>query len=209
MTYDGTSTDLQTFRTHELFDSSRSKPSDAKQDVRGSNASPQQILDVTVQSSTVDLFHSLGVSVAPLPRARSEPKPREHFDVVGIVSFATTHGNGNLMVSMAPAVYGLLAPPIAGSHAINDALREITNQLVGRIKNRLIHFQVTLRVGLPSATRKQFVTQSRSVTGPIEHYVFRTLRGEIVVTISGTIHDESMSYTNRVRVAKEGDLIIF
>jgi len=192
-----------------MVHSSRSPPSDAGQDDRAPGSSPQQILDITVQSCTVELFHSLGVAVAPLPRSRSGAVAREHFDLVGIVRFATTKGNGSLMVSMEQAVYGLLTPPVAGNHAMNDALREITNQLIGRIKNRLIHFQVTLRAGLPTTMRKQLIPQKRPAMGQVECYVFRTLRGEVIITIAGTIHNESMSYTNHVRVAKEGDFILF
>lgn len=192
-----------------MVSSARSRLCDANQDERPPGSSPQQILDITVQSCAVELFHSLGVAVAPLPRSRSGAEAREHFDVVGIVPFATAKGNGNLMASMDQGVYGLLTPPVAGPHAMNDALREITNQLIGRIKNRLMQFQVTLRVGLPSATRKQLITQNRPAMDQVECYVFRTLRGEIVMTISGTIHNESMSYTNQLRVAKEGDFILF
>ena len=192
-----------------MVSSIRSHPYDANQDERPPAGSPQQILDITVQSSTVELFHSLGVAVAPLPPSRSGGIVREHFDVVGVVLFSTKKGSGNLMASMDHAVYGLLAPPVVGPHALNDALREITNQLIGRIKNRLIQFQVSLRVGLPSATRKQLVTQNPPGTSQVERYVFRTLRGEIVITIAGTIHTESMSYSNHVRVAKEGDFILF
>jgi hypothetical protein len=190
-----------------MVDSSRNQPGDFNQDERGS--SPQQILDITVQSCTVELFHSLGVAVAPLPRSRPGAEAREHFDLVGVVPFATTKGNGRLMISMDQIVYGLLTPPVEGTHAMNDALREITNQLIGRIKNRLIHFQVTLRVGLPSAMRKQLMTQKQPAMGQVECYVFRTLRGEIVITIAGTIHNESLSYTNQVPVRKEGDFILF
>jgi hypothetical protein len=70
-----------------------------------------------------------------------------------------------------------------------------------------MHFQVTLRVGLPSATKKQLVKQ-RSATAAV-CYRFRTLRGEVVVTLDGGVHNEPLSYSGKVRVAKEGDFIVF
>src|SRR5215203_6177598 len=169
---------------------SRLQPSDFEQDERPSGSSPQQILDITVQSCTVELFHALGVAIAPQPRSRSGAVVREHSDLVGTVPFGTTKGNGSLMVSLHPAVYALLTPPVAGGHAMHDALREITNQLIGRIKNRLMHFQVTLRVGLPSTLRKQLIAQKQPAVGQVEWYVFRTLRGEVIITIAGTIQNE-------------------
>jgi hypothetical protein len=194
-----------------MADSSRPRPADADADgafERPTGSAPRQILDITLQSCSVELFHALGVAVAPLARSRVAT-PREHFDPVGVVAFTTAKSSGVLMLSMDQAIYRLLTPPIVGAPAMNDTLREILNQLVGRIKNRLLQFQVTLRVGLPSTTRKQLLPRQRSVAGPVESYVFRTLRGEILVTLAGTIHEEPLKYSAHVRIPKEGDLIEF
>ena len=145
------------------------------------------------------------MAVAPFARTGGVAATSEHFDPVGMVPISGSKTNGTLMLSMHDAVYGLLTPPVSGSSAMNDALRELTNQLIGRIKNRLMNFQVTLRVGLPSATRKQLIKQR----SPTISYRFRTLRGEIVVTLEGSIHNEPLSYSGRVQVAKEGDFIVF
>jgi hypothetical protein len=191
-----------------MSDSSRPQPADAAAFDRPTGSGPRQILDITLQSCSVELFHALGVAVAPLARSRAAA-PREHFDPVGVVSFTTAKSNGVVMLSMDPAIYGLLSPPVVGGPAMNDTLREISNQLIGRIKNRLMQFQVTLRVGLPSTLRKHLLPRQRPGTGPVESYVFRTLRGEILVTLAGTIHDEPLHYSAHVRVPKEGDLIEF
>lgn len=156
----------------------------------------------------MELFHTIGVALAPLARSGGAIPACEHFDLVGVVPFSAPKSNGTLMLSMHDAVYGLLVPPVAGGPAMIDALRELTNQLIGRIKNRLMHFQVTLRVGLPSATKKQLLKQ-RSGATPAMCYRFRTLRGEIVVTLEGSVHNEPLSYSGNVRVAKEGDFIAF
>ena len=156
----------------------------------------------------MELFHAIGVAVAPFTRTGGALSMSEHFDAVGMVPISASKTNGTLLLSMNDGVYGLLTPPVSGSAAMNDALRELTNQLIGRIKNRLMNFQVTLRVGLPSATRKQLLKQ-RSSTAPTISYRFRTLRGEIVVTLEGSIHNEPLSYSGRVQVAKEGDFIVF
>lgn len=156
----------------------------------------------------MELFHAIGVALAPLARSGGAVAKSEHFDLVGVVPFSATKTNGTLMLSMNDAVYGLLVPPVAASAAMADALRELTNQLIGRIKNRLMHFQLTLRVGLPSAMRKQLLSQ-RASSAPTVCYRFRTLRGEVVVTLEGSIHNEPLNYSGRVRVAKEGDFIVF
>src|SRR6266850_486000 len=43
-------------------------------------------------------------------------------------------------------------PSVDDSPALQDWLRELTNQLAGRIKNRFGRYRVPLHVGLPSAT---------------------------------------------------------
>jgi hypothetical protein len=156
----------------------------------------------------VELFHSIGVALAPLQRSGGTIPSREHFELVGVVPFSAPKTNGTLMLSLNDEVYGLLAPPVMTTSAKNDALRELTNQLIGRIKNRLMQFQAVLRVGLPSTTRKELLKQRTSATAST-CYRFRTLRGEVVVTIEGSIHNEPLSYSGQVRVAKEGDLILF
>lgn len=156
----------------------------------------------------MELFHAIGVALAPLARSGGPVATCEHFEIVGIVPFSAPKSNGTLMLSLHDAVFGLFAPPVAGDARKSDVLRELTNQLVGRIKNRLMQFQVTLRVGLPSVMRKQLLSQ-RSSTAPNVCYRFRTLRGEIMVTLEGTIHNEPLNYSSRVRVAKEGDFIVF
>ena len=113
-----------------------------------------------------------------------------------------------VMLSLDDGVYAILVPPVVSDARKNDVLRELTNQLAGRIKNRLMQFQVTLRVGLPTVMRKQLLAQ-RSSTASSVCYRFRTLRGEIMVTLEGTIHNEPLNYSSRVRVAKEGDFIVF
>ena len=72
----------------------------------------------------------------------------------------------------------------------------------------MLQFQAVLRVGLPTTMRKEHLKQRASATATT-CYRFRTLRGEIVVTLEGNIHSEPLTYSGQVRVAKEGDLILF
>ena len=88
-------------------------------------------------------------------------------------------------------------------------MRELTNQLIGRIKNRLLKFRVTLRTGLPTVVRRQMLEQQFGSSPPFAAYVFRTLRGEIVMTVHGLIDESTLDYAARVDVPKEGDFIEF
>lgn len=90
-----------------------------------------------------------------------------------------------------------------------DLLRELTNQLSGRIKNRLLNFALMLTIGVPSVLSGQALERQRPRRDTEVVYLFRTLRGEIVVTIDLVIDPDALNYSGSNRVAKEGDFIAF
>jgi hypothetical protein len=176
---------------------------------RQTGSAPRQVLDVILQSCTVELFHALGVALAPVARAWTASAPREHFELVGACAFSDPKANGTLVLSLEDSVYALFPHPALTSRAKQDFLRELTNQLIGRIKNRLLQFSLTLRTGLPSVVRKQMIDQQFGAATPFAAYVFRTLRGEIVMTVHGLIDESALNYATRIEVPKEGDFIEF
>jgi hypothetical protein len=168
------------------------------------------LLDAIVQSTTVDLFHSRGVAVAPLPSSTSKPLQATYFALAGVVNFNAPNANGSLSLSWADPVFSLFTPPVvANGHGSRDLLRELTNQLIGRVKNRLLHFQLFLKIGVPSVISGQALERQRQRRELEIVYLFRTLRGEIVVTLDASIEAGALSYSSAVRVAKEGEFIPF
>jgi hypothetical protein len=184
-----------------------STDADVKSARTGGSTSTRSTLDILVQICTVELFQSLGIAAAPLTVARRAVEPQQPNDLVGVVSFSGARASGRVTLSLNDAVYTLFPTPVNGSHAMRDAVRELTNQLIGRIKNRLMQFQVMLRIGLPSAMSAQAMVQQRPADADVVTYQFRTLRGEIQVTFEGTLGDAALNYSNAVRVPKEGEFI--
>lgn len=171
------------------------------------SSSTRSTLDILVQICTVELFQSLGIAAAPLGIVRRAVEPANPSDLVGVVAFSGPQAAGRITLSLNDSVYALFPTPITGSHAMRDAVRELTNQLIGRIKNRLMQFQVMLRIGLPSAMSAQAMVQQRPGNAVVVTYQFRTLRGEVQVTFEGTLGDAVLNYSNAVRVPKEGEFI--
>jgi hypothetical protein len=189
---------------------SRTDPSsdpDGKSAWVGGSNTTRSTLDILVQICTVELFQSLGVAAAPLGVARRAVDLEHPNDLVGVVGFSGVQAAGRVTLSLNDAVYGLFPSPVTGSHAMRDAVRELTNQLIGRIKNRLMQFQVMLRIGLPSAMSAQAMVQQRPHDATVVTYRFRTLRGEVLVTFEGTLGDAVLNYSNAVRVPKDGEFI--
>jgi hypothetical protein len=165
-------------------------------------------LNTIIQRCTVDLFHSNGIAVAPLPAMALKPGQPKHFRPAGVLAFSSSKISGTLALSLAEGIYGLFTPPITDTGAVHDIVKELTNQLAGRLKNRLLQFQVTLNVGMPSTTTAEDLDK-RAGSGVETLYAFRTLRGEVRVTLNGVADDTALRYSNAVNVAQEGEFVAF
>jgi hypothetical protein len=163
------------------------------------------VFDTIVQGAVVDLLHSYGVAAAPLS-VSTGARLRPRHDVLGFATFNSSTLNGSLTLSLDDAVLASLRDAPAGSMARYDVLRELTNQLAGRIKNRLIRFQITLRVGMPSVVGTDALAHARPTTDKERVYVVRTLRGDVSVSVDATL-DAALTYSSAVYVPVEGELI--
>ena len=85
-------------------------------------------------------------------------------------------------------------------------MKELTSQLMGRIKSRLSRFGAQLRVQLPT------VASSRSrfaASGEHRHYAFRSLKGDISVTLVGDFSDDFLDYAHATGSRSDPDVLRF
>ncbi len=165
-------------------------------------------VDALVQGSLVDLFAAYGVAVAPLPRhsaGRAPPVP----EISSSVAFVNKEAgqSGRLTLSLPSAVLDLTR---VGDGLRSDWARELANQLMGRVKNRLLQFSVRLEAGVASTIEpQQLASHLAKAPAGVRMYSGRTLRGEVLVTLHGVPEDSKMVYRGPVDVFSEGDIIIF
>lgn len=161
-----------------------------------------------VQSSAVELFQSFSIAVAPVAVIKGLPPGLDRQ-----VSAATT-----LSSAAISGVLALFIPESICSNAVQtgernyeprDWTREICNQLAGRIRNRLHGCNVDLVTGLPTSVAGGLLERHRSGKPPEFIYLFRALRGEITVTITGQIDFSRILYSGSRGSAAEGDVILF
>jgi hypothetical protein len=170
-------------------------------------SAPHTFLHTIVQAATVELFHSRGIALAPLPAGQLVSGQAGAPGLAGLVTFNAPQLSGSLALFLADGIYGLFTPAVVGV-ATTDVLRELTNQLAGRMKNRLLQFQVTLQVGMPSiVSNPAFDRTARNEVAT--RYAFRTLRGEVRVVLAAAVQEGVLTYSNAVKVAKEGEFTPF
>jgi hypothetical protein len=167
-------------------------------------------LDSLVQGSLVELFAAYSVAVAPQPR-QSRLSGLTLPDIsaaVGFINLAPGTQAGRLTLSLPAEVLDRM-PLSAGGALKNDWARELANQLMGRIKNRLLQFNVRLQVGVSTLADSATLAHQLGTSLDTRVYSGRTLRGEAVVTIEGLPEDSELSYVGSNKVGSEGDAILF
>lgn len=168
-------------------------------------------IDTILQSSTVELFHSQGISLAPLEPCPLGPQQR-FYEWVGLIHFEAANLSGVLTVSTPLAVWSSRAAAQRGpgdAEALSDWHRELANQLIGRVKNRLLKFQLVVRPRLPSALSGAALELHRKRSAAEVLYRFRALRGDVLVVVDAPLDRAILQYSGEMQVAREGELILF
>ena len=169
-------------------------------------SSPRQIVDAVVRSATIELFASYGVAAAPVDLAVNAIINPQH-ELLGSISFTAPSLRGVLLLSAANRTLAKVAHESPESALLRDWMRELTNQLMGRIKNRLSRYQLVLQAGLPGVVDGRMFEQSAK--GASFRYAFRTLTGEIFVILVGDFDLSALTFSTVQSTAEEGDVILF
>ncbi|HEX2870178.1 MAG TPA: hypothetical protein VHP33_02955 [Polyangiaceae bacterium] len=178
------------------------------------SAGMRGIIDALLQGSLVELFQAYGVAIAPLPRdVRAEPE--RYPELSALIGFSAASdgkcasANGRLSLSMPPEVVDVMQASRSLQVRHADWSRELVNQLMGRFKNRLLPFGAKLQAGLPSSIGREALEAQMARAANRRVYRARTLRGEIVATLEGTLNEAELSYTAPISAPAEGEMILF
>jgi hypothetical protein len=170
---------------------------------------PHAALDTIIQSSTVDLFHACSVAVAPLERSGASIKATGADRLLGTIEFNSPSMKGSVTLSVPGLLFAIAVAGGERKPSSSDWIRELTNQLVGRVKRRLAQFQVSLQAGLPSLPTQDRLRRLQSGSSSPNVYEFRALRGEIIVVLDATIDYSALRYSGTLKLPNEGDIILF
>jgi len=136
------------------------------------------------------------------------------YEVTAAIGFTRNVANGSsrrdgrLTLSMPGAVFAVVKDAAISSARPDDWARELVNQLMGRIKNRLLQFGATIQIGLPSTVIPSLEYEPEH-SRTLRVYVARTLRGDVLLTLDGMPDESELSYVGPQDVVSEGDVILF
>lgn len=109
----------------------------------------QDAVDGAVHQAVSGLFEAYGYLVAPLAPPQTTSADRECSDMAGVIGFCSEQVNGTVVISTSEdVVLGTVPAGIERPHT-SDWLGELSNQLLGRLKNQLSEFGIVLHVSTP------------------------------------------------------------
>lgn len=178
---------------------------------------PRTILDRIIAEQTLAQFAATDVALTPVAHPGTQPAQAE---LAGMVGFTSESMRGTVMIASTFSLFARSRPaalrdqPVSAYVArdwlyLRDWASELTNQLVGRIKNRLVAFGVSLRVSTPTAlsgSALAFATPSSKRTKPL---VFTSGSDELWVFFDAIIEPELELSPQGEAAAEEGELILF
>jgi hypothetical protein len=186
-------------------------PGGADLELKGTVKAPCSVsrstLETLVQVCVVELFQSARLTVAPLGVSRRGTDTTDPTALLGVVVFSGEGLSGRITLSLHDTVYSLLDRPPVSDEAKRDTVKELANQLCGRIKNRLLRFRVALRTSLPAVMNAQALVRPRGAS--VTTYTFGTRRGDVVAAVEGNLNVATLDYQSSVIVQAEGEVVLF
>jgi hypothetical protein len=173
------------------------------------------LMDTIVQGALVELFQSCGVAVAPQARGRLDVSQLKIPEVTASITFTlaqsvkATPCIGRLTLALPSALFTIMKTESTRTPQQLDWVRELTNQLAARIKHRLMPFGAAMQPLLPSLVTRDALEAQRPRFASMRIYSGRTLRGDVLVMLDGTIDESRLVYSGPADVGNIGDVIIF
>lgn len=166
-------------------------------------------LDTTFQAVAVELFQQFDIAIAPMPASSVVPNGFRSTEVSAMANFRSPALTGWLSLSVPNALFAQLAEGADFAHRKHDFVRELTNQLSGRLKSRMLQFAIALETMLPTLVARDVLLQKASGSAGLRWHTFRLLRGDIIATLDGNFDGSRMKYAGPTGHGREGDVILF
>jgi hypothetical protein len=140
--------------------------------------SNKPVFDELVQASTIELFQARGVSLSATPNLDGA------IEYAATIGFSADRVRGMLGLGMSPATLGTLIQREQLTVSLantEDWLAESVNQLLGRLKNKLLGYDVVVSLALPTVLRGMSLNFLSTGPETLWRYSFESEAGLIAV----------------------------
>ncbi len=173
-----------------------------------SSQSARRVIDLIVQTAGVELFRAYGIAAAPMPPVPLDACELANDTPASLIKFTGPAFRGQLALCIPDVVLQRTTREAMTLERKRDWIQELCNQILGRIKNRLIRYQVALQSGVPSALTASGVKRTPRQSTDLA-YLFRTMTGSAVVWLNGDFDRTSLVFSGAADVVGEGDVLLF
>jgi CheY-specific phosphatase CheX len=130
------------------------------------------LLDTALEDTTLALFESIGVR---LWRAAANAKSSD--DIAASIGFAGEELRGALVLTSSRRLVQYVLPQEVrdrdADEQLADWMGELSNQLLGRVKNRLLRYGVSLAMGTPTVMFGSGIARKDTHKGLRRRFAFR------------------------------------
>ncbi len=163
----------------------------------------------TMDECVVALFDAYEV---PAVRLADGTAPDASHNLASVIGFTSSHMRGSVAIFTADAVVNA-TNPLEGENATRDWLAELANQLLGRIKNKMLRYGVQYDMSTPVVVAGQSTIQLHQIAKDNASYSYGTDAGSLTVTMDVVIEEgfelQEPAAEEASDVMIEGDLMLF
>jgi hypothetical protein len=167
------------------------------------------VVDTVVVASMTALFETYEVDVPEPKTLLSAPMPS--VQLVGIIGFSSDEFSGSLTLALPSNVLEHTLPTPNASTA--DWVAELSNQLLGRIKNQMLKYQQVIEMSLPVAVAGHQLRLPAGNNQITRYYVSASQLGGLFVRLDMALSTDVRFEENEGGVSddciSEGDLMLF
>lgn len=169
------------------------------------------ILAQLMTEVTTDLFAGYGVTLVYAGPADPTALPKAA-TVAGFIGFGGVDVRGTLLLASTEALFAAATPERArGAGLVREWAAELTNQLLGRLKNQLYRYGVDFNVSTPTALSGDGLAVATPASR--KACAFSFLENEVQVWICLDVVEDGLDLTklrdDGGEAAREGDLVLF
>ena len=143
----------------------------------------------------------------PLKYTGVSPSEPQFFVLSGVIGFTGDDIRGTLLLAMTSGLLEDLSPSNA---SMRDWIAELSNQLLGRLKNQLLRFGTEIYAATPSVLRGELLTPLRP-RAALGGHCFESARGTACVWLDTEIREGfALEAPSAAAVAQaEGETLLF